>query len=116
MAFITQVEKKERAVQIKKVLNKYGYKGTVGVRHHSTLVVNLKSGPYDFTDQYNVNTYWIDKHYTGIVKNFLNDLVAAMKGANWYDNSDIMTDYFDVAYYCDINVGVSHKSPYVVTK
>jgi hypothetical protein len=34
-----------------------------------------------------------------------------MKGTSWYDNSDIMTDYFDVAYYNNINIGKWDK-PY----
>jgi len=37
-----------------------------------------------------------------------------MKGDQWYDNSDAMTDYFDTAYYMDINVGQWDK-PYVLT-
>jgi hypothetical protein len=32
-------------------------------------------------------------------------LLAAMKGEMWYDNSDAMTDYFDTAFYTDINIG-----------
>jgi hypothetical protein len=34
MAYITQEMKKELAPGIKKVLNKYGMKATLGVRHH----------------------------------------------------------------------------------
>jgi len=36
-----------------------------------------------------------------------------MKGADWYDNSDAQTDYFDTAYYVDVNVGKWDK-PYIV--
>jgi hypothetical protein len=28
-----------------------------------------------------------------------------MKGDKWYDRSDAMTDYFDTAYYIDIQAG-----------
>ena len=43
------------------------------------------------------------------IANFYKELLAAMHGvgsryAN-HDNSDIMTDYFDVGWYVDINVG-----------
>ena len=58
-----------------------------------------------------MNTYHIDSWYTGAAKNFLNELLAAMKGTKWYDNSDAMTDYFDTAYYMDINLGKWNK-PY----
>jgi len=35
----------------------------------------------------------------------LNELVAAMKGSDWYDNSEVNSDYFDVAFYYGIDVG-----------
>ena len=44
MAYITQENKKELAVGIKKVLKKYNVKGTIGIHNHSTIVVRLKSG------------------------------------------------------------------------
>ena len=115
MAYISQQDKKDLAPGIKSVLNKYGMKGSIAIKHHSSLVVNLQSGPIDFDmDGYtSVNVYHIDKHYTGRAKDFLNELVVAMKGTKWFDKSDIMTDYFHTAYYIDINVGKWNK-PYVV--
>ena len=44
-------------------------------------------------------------------KAFLNELLTAMKGDKWFDKSDIMTDYFNTAYYLDINIGRWNK-PY----
>lgn len=44
MAYMSQERKKELAPQIKAVLKKYGMKGSIGVRHHSTLVVRIKEG------------------------------------------------------------------------
>lgn len=115
MAYISQKDKKELAPGIKAVLKKYGMKGSIAIKHHSSLVVNLQSGPIDFDmDGYtSVNVYHIDRHYTGIAKDFLNELVKAMKGTKWFDKSDIMTDYFHTAYYIDINVGKWNK-PYVL--
>ena len=43
MAYISQKEKKELAPNIKKVLKKYGMKGTIAIDHYSSLVVNLLS-------------------------------------------------------------------------
>ena len=113
MAYIGQKEKKELAPAIKAVLKKFGMKGTIGIDHHRGLKVNLKEGVIDFGEVYHqVNTYHIEKFYgTGIAGQFLNELVAAMKGTKWYDNSDAMTDYFDTAYYMDINLGKWNK-PY----
>lgn len=118
MAYITQEMKKELAPGIKKVLNKYGMKATLGVRHHSTLVVRIKKGKLDLakdsadgTLHYQVNPYWTDRHFSGKSKAFFGELIAAMKGDKWYDNSDIMTDYFDTAYYIDIQAG-DYAVPY----
>ena len=121
MAYIGQKEKKELAPAIKKVLKTYGMKGSIAIDNHSSLVVNVKEGVLDFTGHFThgdgyiqVNTYHIDNWYSGTIKNFLNDLVKAMKGTNWYNKSDAMIDYFDIAYYIDINIGKWDK-PYVQT-
>lgn len=133
MAYMNQEKKKKLAPQIKAVLKKYSMKGTVAVRNHSSLVVNLKEGRLDIIGNYNavmeekggqvrsnymdVNQYWIDDNYTGEVRDFLNDLKDAMNGKGTdiknHDRSDTMTDYFDVGWWVDINVGHYNK-PYRV--
>lgn len=136
MAYVSQDEKKVLTVGIKNVLKKYGVKGSIAIRHHSTLVVNIKSGKLDIignwfnhatkfrdTNEYGdkitkpeymqVNEYWINESYTGTVKDFLNELVSAMKGENWFDKSDIQSDYFHVKHYTDINVG-NWNRPYTL--
>jgi len=55
MAFVSQENKKELAVGIKAVLKKYKMKGSISVKHHSTLVVKLKSGEIDLIGAYNEN-------------------------------------------------------------
>jgi hypothetical protein len=135
MAYVSQDEKKVLAVGIKSVLKKYGMKGTIGIRHHSTLVVNIKSGSLDIiqnwfdtvtkkgtTNDYGdimakpeyiqVNEYWINESYSGKVRDFLNELVSAMKGENWFDKSDIQSDYFHIKHYVSVNVGHWSK-PYI---
>jgi hypothetical protein len=117
MAYVSQTDKKELSIGIKKVLKKYNMKGTIAVRHHSTLVVNIQSGPIDFNmrdghDQ--VNVYWIHEHYEGVAKQFLTELLAEMKGTKYYNNDDAMFDHFDRSHYTDINVGKYNK-PYVQT-
>ena len=119
MAYISQKDKAELAPGIKAVLAKYGMKGTIAIKHHFSLVVNVQSGPLDFTHSHGdgytqVNTYHIDRHYSGDVRQFLNELVVAMKGTKWFDKSDIQSDYFHTAYYIDINIGRWNK-PYVQT-
>ena len=134
MAYMNQNLKAELAPGIKAVLKKYGMKGSIAVRHNMTLVVNIKSGKLDIiqnwydkvtergtVNQYgdnitkpeylSVNQYWIEDGYTGIVKDFINDLYTAMKGDKWFDKSDIQSDYFHTAYYMDVNIG-SWNKPY----
>jgi len=116
MAFVSQDKKKELAPQIKSVLKKYGMKGTIAVRNHMALVVTLTEGVIDFEvdrDHFQVNPYWVSKHHTGVARDFLVELVDAMRGKDFYDNTDIMTDYFDVSHYVDIDVGRWNK-PYRV--
>jgi hypothetical protein len=135
MAYMDQTKKAELAPSMKAILKKYGMKGTVGVRNHSTLVCSISSGPIDIIgnmfeiavckpdSHYNrnpqkpthlqVNEHWISDHYTGKALAFLSELCDAMNVGN-HDRSDIQTDYFDVGWYLDINVGKWDK-PYLIT-
>jgi hypothetical protein len=113
MAYVSQADKAKLAPAIRAVLNKYKVKGTISVRHHSTLVVTVKSGNIDFGgDNIDVNVYWIDQHYTGVARQFLNELHRAMMGPDWFCEDDAMTDYFHRSHYCDIRIG-NWQRPYV---
>ena len=134
MAYMNQERKAQLAPKIKAVLKKYGMKGTIGVRNHMTLVCNVTSGPLDVIGNMyelamtkphtfyardnapkpksiQVNPHWIDENYTGKVRDFVQELKDAMQGPDWYDRSDIQTDYFDTSWYVDINIGLWNK-PY----
>jgi len=134
MAYVSQEMKKELAPTIKTILNKYGIKGTLAVRHHSTLVLNIKSGKIDFIKNYNennadrrnafgesyaakdsidVNTYWFHEHFSDDAKSFLTEIIAAMKGPKYFDHSDSQSDYFHCSHYIDVNIGQWNK-PYLV--
>ena len=137
MAYMSQEKKAKIAATVKPLLKKYGVKGTFRVHNHSTIVLTLTEGKLDFigdlSDERNstlghyqiqkeelrkdyhldVNPYWYKEHYTGRTKEFLEELFPAMRSADWYDRSDAMTDYFDTAYYVDVNVGKWRK-PYKV--
>ncbi len=115
--------KKQLAPEIKAVFKKYKVKGSIAIRDHMSLRVTVKSGEIDFQKDYlagddfdyQINPYWFEKYYTGKAKKFLQELFAAMRGNLWYDNSDAMIDYFDTAYYMDVNVGKWNES-YEVTR
>ena len=116
MAYMNQEMKAARVPAIKAVLKKYKMKGTISVRNHSTLVVTLKSGVFDFGEDYiQVNTYHLGNRFHGKQLEFMDELKTAMLGNDWYDNSD-PTDYFhDVAFYVRIHVGDWNKGgPYQV--
>lgn len=77
---------------------------------------------YEITDNFQVNPYHCEDNMNEIgeteIANFYKELLAAMHGvgsgyAN-HNNSDIMTDYFDVGWYVDINVGQWNKGYKVV--
>jgi len=113
MAYVSQADKAKLAPAIRAVLAKYKMKGTIAVRDHSTLVVTVKSGHIDFGgDNINVNTYWIHEHYTGVARRFLTELLAAMKGPDYFNHDDAMTDYFCRSHYTDIRIG-GWGRPYV---
>ena len=66
---------------------------------------------------YQANPYYAHESGNKKIANFFKELIAAMNGkgssiAN-HNNSDIQTDYFDVGWYVDVNVGQWDK-PYTV--
>ena len=118
MAYVSKETKKELAPAIKKVLAEYGVKGTIKVNNYSTLVVTLRKVPAGlFTPKEitnGVNVYWIDEHFTGTAKKFLTELLAAMKGDKWFDETDSSIDYFNTAWYNDIKIGEWNKPVEIV--
>ena len=141
MAYMNQEKKAKISAALKPVLKKYGIKASLSVRNHSTICLTVKSGKIDFIENFiqadsdksyakamsaeqvaylrknqsmDVNPYWFQEHFTGAAKNFLTDAFRALKQADWYDRSDAQVDYFDTAYYTDIDIGRWNK-PYQLT-
>ena len=115
MAYMNQERKAAMAPAIKAVLKKHGMKGSIGVQHHSTLVVTVSEGKIDFgVDCRTVNEYHIEHNYKNnkAALAFLTELKSAMMVGN-HDNSDAQSDYFDVGWYININIGKYNK-PYVL--
>ena len=133
MAYMNKEKKAIIAAAIKPVLAKYGMKATLSTDRIS-ISLNIKSGNLDIIRNYNetlsdynldmfgaakdnmtVNHFWIHDSYTGYCKEFLLEAYEALKSANWYNNSDIQSDYFDIGYYIHINVGNWDK-PYLLNE
>ncbi|HET8688425.1 MAG TPA: hypothetical protein VFM18_17580 [Methanosarcina sp.] len=131
MAYMSQEKKAKLAPAIKAILKKYGFKGSLAVRNHSTLVLNIRQGNLDVIGNYNkiagnratrqalngyldVNEYWYKDHFDGKVLKFFSEVIPAMMTGN-HNNSDSMTDYFDVGWYINIHVGQWDR-PYALVK
>jgi hypothetical protein len=131
MAYMSQQKKALLAPRIKELLKKYGCKGSVSVRNHSVLVCTISAGTLDFIGNMlevksskapplcsapthlSVNPFWLQEHYSGKCREFLMQLRDIMNDGN-HDRSDIHTDFFDVGWYLDINIGKWDR-PYVLT-
>ena len=125
MAYMNQEKKAKIAPAVKAILKKYNVKASLAVRNHMTLVLNVKQGPIDFIKDFGnpedaakfgiqVNPYWYHEHFTGESKKFLTEVITAMNDGN-HDRSDIQSDYFDVGWYVDVNIGQWNK-PYALEK
>ena len=118
MAYVDQQKKKAISLVLKESMKKYpNVKYSLSVRNRMTICCTIKSGsaclnPNNKSD-YSVNTYHIDKFYSLEAAEILNTIKDALN-LNNHNNSDIMTDYFDVGHYIDISIGTYDK-PYVVT-
>jgi len=121
MAYMNQEKKAKIAANLKPILKKYGIKGSLSVRNHTSIVLTITTGEVNFYKDYGadtkfgiqVNPYWYQDHFTGLSKQALSEIIPAMYSADYYDNSDAQTDYFDTAYYISVNIGKWNK-PYQV--
>jgi hypothetical protein len=136
MAYVSKEDKAKLAPAIKAICKKYGVKGTLAVHHYSTLVLTISAGSIDFIKNYNetsdlrpnvnacmrrdpvvdylnVNVYWCHEHFSGIARDFLTEITAAMRGPDFFDHSDIQTDYFHCSHYIDVTIGKWDK-PYTL--
>jgi hypothetical protein len=131
MASMSQEKKARIAAELKKIMPK-GWKYTLGVHNHNTIVLNIMKAPVDLIamvndmnaesaerkgdtfypirdNHYQVNTYYPQNSFKGETLELMKKVCAALYGADYFDHSDSMTDYFHVAYYVDINVGKWNK-------
>jgi len=123
---MSKQRKQELAPAIKAICKKWGVKASLAVDNHSTLVLNIKSGPWDIIENANavsrehaefrnetayehkgyiqVNNYHYREQYTGDVLKFFEEVIPLMNVGN-FDKSDPQTDYFHCGWYVDVNVG-----------
>lgn len=125
MAYMDQTRKATLVAEAKKVLSKYNLKATFKTSRGS-IYCTITAGPIDFISNYyaasginkpqnqedyvSVNVYHIGRYFSGIAKDALIELKDALNTGNW-DRSDISTDYFDVGWYVNIDIG-KWKKPF----
>jgi hypothetical protein len=138
MAYMSQEHKAKLAPTIKAICKRYGIKATLAVRNHSTLMLTIKQGEIDFignsnqvcgNDHYqvargfkpntggyeSVNPYHYKSHFSGRALEFLQEVIPAMYGPDYFDHSDSQSDYFHCSHYIDVSIG-RWNSPYALVK
>ena len=135
---MSQEKKKSIAADLKLALKNSGIKYTLAVRHYSTIVMTIQSGPVDFIQNYidtvsknphwtmyhntqtprvnpkalDINSYWYQDHFTGKSLDLLKTMYQCLNRGN-HDRSDMQSDYFDVGWYVTVNIG-TYKKPYTL--
>lgn len=123
MAYMSQEKKVAIAAQLKTIIP-HGWKWSLGVDHHSTIVLKIRSAPVDLLADVqwynearqtyaNVNPYHWAKHFKGDVLSIFERIFTALNTGNW-DRSDIQSDYHDVGHYVEVRIGEWNK-PFVIT-
>jgi hypothetical protein len=114
MAYMDQERKARLAAELKRVVP-LGWKYTLAVRHHSTIVMTITEAPVDIVAALRKGRDNLG--YTRVNKRFFEfeacdaavqePLIAVIDTLNTgnHDRSDSMTDYFDVGWYVEVNVG-----------
>lgn len=126
MAYMNQ----ERKAKIKEALKQAipsDWKWSLAVRHHSTIVLNIAAAPVNLVAEYanrrcsdevrasmlqsmscDVNPYHWREHFEGDLGTTFDNIFAALNDGN-HDRSDLQTDYHDVGWYVDVNLGRWNK-------
>ena len=113
MAYITQEEKKAIAKKLKGIVPK-GWKYSLRIQHHTTLIMTIKEAPADLVgeDYVQINS---ERSFEGTeYYETFKEIFGALNTDN-HDNSDIYTDYFDVGHYVWVHIG-SWDKPFVNTE
>ncbi len=117
MAYISKERVKEIRTQLKKEFPELRL--SVRTRHHSTVEITIKEGPYDFFNMHNeenwenkpkdyvqVNEYYIKDNWTGKAKDILLRIKdVAVKGSYNRNAADLYADYCDFTFYVSISIG-----------
>jgi hypothetical protein len=133
MAYISKEQVQAKRIKLKEINKKYGVKATFSGANTSSLNLTIQSGKIDFVENFiqkaldksvvgyntnfvhiyetkhiQVNHYHLDSRFSGEALEYLQEVYDLMK-EDHYDNSDVQTDYFDTAWYNNIQIGKWNK-------
>lgn len=120
MAYVTATQVKQTREALKMAFPDFKFMVRKGPGSSSSINVSIMSGPLDFGNPQGgktVNPYHVGSMYESHVVPFLEAVIKVIKYGTerqYYDNSDPMTDYFDTAFYLDVEMGRWEK-PYQKT-
>lgn len=127
MAYVSK-EKKAKIAEALKAVVPAGWRYSLAVRHHRTIVMTVTSAPFDLIRAFKkteyrdperethlqVNPYHYRDHIDDqCVADVLDRIMGALNTDN-HDRSDRMTDYYDVGHYVELNIG-KYDRPFVAT-
>ena len=118
MAYMDQDKKAKIAAALKQVVPA-GWKYSLAVRNHSTIVMTIAAAPFNLIAAFKGSEYFdpATASYTDVnpyhYRNHLDDECVAdvfekifeCLNIDNFDNSDPMTDYFHVGHYAELRVG-----------
>ena len=108
MAYINAQQVKEKRNAIKKAFPaKNGWKFSVTKDNWLGINIYLMQYPkgYSFPDHEQINHYHLDLHKLGKRETAVLKKLTEIAMQGNHDNSDIMTDYFDVGWYFHLSIG-----------
>ena len=140
MAHVSQEVITKARLALKALNKEYGVKATLSGKGDSTLYLTITEGKIDFIGNFcenvkakrrqhdtqqvidwvtkeqniSVNQYYLDSSFDGIALEYLEKAKSIMHVDHW-DRSDIQSDYFNCAFFVNINVGRWNK-PYKLVK
>ncbi len=115
MAYISKDEVRVRRERIKKLFpTKKGWKFSITREHSSGINLAILQAPINFlkeTEQgyLSINEYYISENFPKEQAEVLNQMYSILNKGN-YNNSDSMTDYFDVGFYVNMSIGKWDKN------
>jgi hypothetical protein len=130
MAYMSQERKAKTAAAALKTIVPAGWKWSLAVHNHSTIILTIQSAPVDLIAEVNrvgssghrgwqasghchINECALDAYVDGELLETFKEISAALNDGN-HDRSDIQTDYFDVGWYTEIQLGRWNR-PFICT-